>query len=255
MMSPTPIPEHDADPREPETPAEASAEPFPDEAPDEAPAAPVPALRTHRDRPEYHVPDGWQGTGPLPQESAHIRRSVWRLPVAAIAFLVGLWTIMYLWPHGAGAPQGPRDLTAQFRVLHNFFQGEGVTPFKGTPARITEALQARVGRYAVVPDLRAAGLVAIGARALNIGGGGMGLIRYQDRGGGPDVLAVFSPKGRVGVPEGSTERTVKGGTVWLQDASFAAIAYAEADDLDWALISVRDPDALLAVAEVLVTGS
>lgn len=243
-MSPTPTPEPDDAPREPEG--------RPDAPSGERPAAPVPALRTMRDRPEYHVPEGWKGTTSLPEESAHLRRSVWWLPVIGIGFLVGLWTIMYLWPQGSGAPAGPRDLTSQFRLLHMAFQGAGVTPIEGTRAQMAEALKAQVGPYAVVPDLRSAGLVAVGARTLNIGGGGMGMIRYQDRGARPEVLAVFSPKGRIGVPEGSAERPLDGGKVWLQTASFGGIAYAEADGLDWALISSRDPDALLKVAAALV---
>lgn len=232
MMSPTLPPEHDPDPPPPH--------------------APVPALRTARDRPEYHVPEGWKGTGPLPQESAHIRRSVWRLPVVAIAFLLGLWGIMYFQPQSPVTPSGPRDLTAQFRMLHQAFQGPGVTPIEGSRDQMARALKAQVGPYSAVPDLSSAGLVAVGARTLNIGGGGMGMIRYRDRGTRPDVLAVFAPKGRVGVPEGSAERPVGGGTVWLQSASFAEIAYAESDGLDWALISSRTPDALLAVAAALV---
>jgi hypothetical protein len=250
-MSPTPNPG-----REPRNP---DAAPDADAASGAAPAAPghapVPALRTRHDVPEYHVPDGWQGTGPLPQESAHIRRNAWRLPVVAIAFMVGLWSIMYLWPQGSGAPPGPRDLTAQFRMLHQAFQGPGVTPIAGSRAEMARALKAQVGPYAVVPDLSAAGLVASGARTLNIGGGGMGLIRYRDRGTGPDVLAVFSPRGRVGVPQGSAERRVAGGSVWLQDEPAARIVYTEADGLDWALISGRDGDALVAVAAVLLRGA
>jgi len=228
--------------------------PEPDPAPPPGdPTAQVPALRTRRDVPEYHVPDGWKGTGPLPQESAHIRRSVWQLPLVAVTFMVGLWSIMYLWPQGSGAPQGPHDLTTQLIMLNQAFHGAGVTPIEGDRAALARGLKARLGSDARVPDLRAAGLAALGARTVDMGGAGnMGLIRYGGRGAGPDVLAVFAPKGRIGVPEGSVERPLGGASVWLQSEPSARIVYAESGGLDWALVSARDGDALLAVAAALL---
>jgi|GEM_PF-2432189 hypothetical protein len=222
--------------------------------PPERPAAPPPALRPTRDRPEYHVPEGWEGKGPLPQESAHIRRSVWWLPVIAIGFLVGLWTVIYLGSRGEGPPAGPRDLTAQFLMLRQAFQGPGVTPFEGTRREITVALRGHVGPHAAVPDLSAVGLEPLGARALNTGDG-MGMIRYADTTGGPDVLAVLAPPGHIGVPEGTPARDLPGGTVYLQEAGPAHVLYAETYGLEWALISDRDADALAAVGAALLAAA
>ena len=183
-----------------------------------------------------------------------MRRGMIVLTLFAVFFMLAVWgATSFLSGISTPLPVS-RDFTTELVGLYRAFTGPGITPFQ-SPDRQKLALwlSERVGVHARVPDLTQAGLVASGVRVLEFGGGGLGMIRYRDMtGAAGDVIAVFVPKGRMGVPEKAAARKVMGRDVWLQTENTARLAYAPGPGVDWVLVSAREEKALLAAAGALL---
>lgn len=186
-------------------------------------------------------------------ESRYMRKGAIFLIVASVGFMVGLWFIqdtMFSAPD-AGPPLN-RNVTTELLFLHSAMNGQGIMTFEsGNLRELALWLTERAGPHARVPDLRAAGLVASGVRLLNLRGGGWGMIRYRSTGGGPDLIAVFAPPGRMGVPEKAVARMADGTEVWLQEERSVLLLYAPGDGVDWALVSARGEPGMLEAAGAL----
>lgn len=183
-----------------------------------------------------------------------MRRGMITLVLFSVFFMLAVWGGTSLLS-GITAPEPvARDLTTEFMTLHRAFNGPGVTPFQ-SPHReaLVQWLVENVGEHARVPNLEQAGLVASGVRALQSGGGGLGMVRYRDmEGAAGDVIAVFAPRRRVGVPDKAEQHEVMGKPVWLQTENTARLVYAVGPEVDWVLVSARSEEGLLAAASALI---
>ena len=172
--------------------------------------------------------------------------------LVVVAFTFGVWSLQWsLLNKKATRPEVAHKITIPVTGLHRAMHGQGIILHQsGNPAELDDWVKATLGPHASVPDLSAAGLSPVGARALKTGKG-FGFIRYQGSGG--DLLVLFSPRDMMVVPAEVESLRMGGAEMWLETTPTLRLLYLPGASADWALVAAPGQADLPAVARVMLT--